>query len=145
MATLLDLAKRLEAKLERIEQNASDRAVAAAKAILQDLVYVTPVDTSTALSNWQIGLGAPSRVFLPPYVPGRRGSSYAQSAEAAFAAGVAELSRKLPGQTIYISNVTPYIGDLNRGTSRQAPAGFVERAIIVGRNAAKNDATVRKV
>lgn len=123
-------------KLDRIATNlpkaASDGAVSVATTILGDLVVVTPVDTSAALSNWQIGLGAPIDTAIDPYYPGLQGSTYTVSGQEALAAGKAKLVNKIPGQPIYISNVLPYIQRLNEGYSGQAPAGFVERAALIG-------------
>jgi hypothetical protein len=36
-------------------------------------------------------------------------------------------------ETLYLTNGTPYIEDLNRGSSRQAPARFIEKAVL-GKN-----------
>lgn len=135
--SLLALADRMEALAAKISAETSKTAVNVATAILRELVYVTPVDTSAALSNWQVGIGEPPRSELPPYYPGSKGSTRGSSAQAAFSEGVAEMARKKPGEKIYISNNSPYIRELNDGSSRQAPAGFVERAEIVGKNAAK--------
>lgn len=123
-------------KLDKIAANlpkaASDGAVSVATTILGDLVIVTPVDTSAALSNWQIGLGTPIDSPIDPYYPGIQGSTYTVSGQEALAAGKAKLVNKIPGQPIYISNVLPYIQRLNEGYSGQAPAGFVERAALIG-------------
>lgn len=137
MGNLLDLANRLEGKLNKLEQRNSDRVVQVAEAILTDLVFVTPVDTSEALSNWQVGVGERPSSRRGPYFPGKKGSTQGQSAEAALAVGLAKLRGKQPGETVYISNLTSYITDLNRGSSAQAPAGFVERAVLLGKNAVR--------
>ncbi len=50
----------------------------------------------------------------------------------------AVLATKKPGQKIYITNNLPYIRRLNDGYSKQAPAGFVERAVLIGRKMRKN-------
>lgn len=137
MGTLLDLAKSLETKLSKIEQRNSARVVKVATAILQDLVYVTPVDTSKALSNWQIGIKSPPSGVLPPYTPGARGSTRSASASEAIAEGIQRLSTKLPGETVYISNLTPYIGELDKGSSAQFAGGFKARARLIGSKVAR--------
>lgn len=82
----------------------------------------TPVDTGWARANWQpsIGKRAEAAVGSPDSVTG-----------AAQSAGLsALLAWKLSsGAKIYITNNVPYIGRLNRGSSQQAPAGFVQAAI----------------
>lgn len=137
MTGLLQLAKRLEKTAAGLDKQASDVAVKAATAILKDLVTVTPVDTSQALSNWQIGLGEAPSGKLPPYSPGLGGSTADKSAAAAIRAGIAILQKKKPGVTIFITNNLPYIRRLNDGYSKQAPAGFVERSALIGRKIAE--------
>jgi len=112
---------------------ASDIAVESTKAMLKELVEITPVDTSTALSNWQVNLGSPATNELPAAVPGSLGSTRRASANETIADGFDELQYKKPGQSIFLSNLTPYIGDLNDGTSRQFAGGFIPRALIVFR------------
>jgi hypothetical protein len=131
--TLTDLANSLEKRAAKLEDEASRLAVRTAETVLGDLVNVTPVDTSQALSNWQIGVGAPVDASIAPYFPGEKGSTQSSSAASALAEGQAALKLKKPGQPIYISNVLRYIGRLNEGSSSQAPAGFVERAVLLGK------------
>jgi len=135
--TLLDLANSLEQRAAKLDSEACRVAVSTAETILGDLVYKTPVDTSQALSNWQVSLGSPIDNKIPPYFPGEGGSSRNSSAQAALEAGRNILKQKRPGVTIYISNVLPYIRRLNDGYSKQAPAGFVERAVLIGRKMVK--------
>jgi len=47
------------------------------------------------------------------------------------------LSSSGRAESVHISNDAPYIGRLNAGSSSQAPAGFVQRAIADGIRAAK--------
>lgn len=137
MATLLDLAETLERRAKALKQEASDAAVSTAVVMLTDLVNNTPVDTSRALSNWQIRLGSPVQNAIEPYFYGIRGSTQEQSAANALSVGKLVLQGKLPGQDIVISNVLPYIKRLNDGHSKQVPTGWVERAILLGRNFVK--------
>ena len=138
MGTFLSLAERLEAKAKKIEDDVNKKVQAVALGIITDLAYVTPVDTSTALSNWQISFDvAPSPIPLPPHFPGDFGDTARQSAQETIALAKRELSLRTPGREVYISNVAPYIVRLNGGSSRQEPAGFVERAILIGRNIAR--------
>ncbi len=135
--TLLDLANSLERRVAKLDEEASKAAVKVALTIIGDLVYVTPVDTSQALSNWQASLNSPVDSKIPPHFPGQQGSTQKASASAALEAARSVLSGKKPGDKIYISNVLPYIRRLNDGYSAQAPAGFVERAVLVGRKHAR--------
>lgn len=135
--TLLDLAKSLERRSDRIEKEANKLSIRVAKTIVEDLTISTPVDTSKALSNWQIGLrDAPKAPddALEAFYPGKRGSTKRSSAIATIRAAKRVLAGKKPGEVIYISNVLPYIRRLNYGHSQQAPAGFVERSVLIGKN-----------
>ena len=128
MATLVDLAKKMETLNKRVQATASQAATEAAIDVLTYLSQNTPVDTTKAVSNWQVRLGRPliNGGIIEPY--------YFRAPEASrktmVEVGEFILSLKKPGQTIYISNVVPYIGLLNRGRSKQCPQGqFVEAAV----------------
>lgn len=138
--TLLDLSKDMKAVAGKLKKEASRAAVEAATAIIYDLAYKTPVDTSQAISNWQVGLGSPvpSSKELPPHYEGEHGSTYTMSASETIDIAKSKLQRKRPGVSIFISNVLPYIRRLNDGYSKQEPAGMVERAAAIGRNVVKN-------
>lgn len=138
MATLAGLADRLRKEAKEIEQSASDAAVQVALTVLGELTVRTPVDTSKASSNWQVRTNSPVDNEIDAYFIGKSGSTAQSSVDAAYLAGVEQLSSKKPGETIYISNVTKYIEYLNDGSSYQAPAGFVERAVMVGNEKAKS-------
>lgn len=130
---LLGLADRLERKAKSIEKSASQTAVDTALAIVGDLAYKTPVDTSEALSNWIVTLDSPATQRISPHYPGEGGSTQRASAAETINNAKAVLKNKKPGQTIFITNNAPYIRKLNDGSSAQAPAGFVERAALLGR------------
>jgi hypothetical protein len=97
-----------------------------------DLIAHTPVDITTAASNWQTSLNAPALFDLPAIYPGSRGSTAAASRSAALAHVLRGMTDKRPGEKIYLSNLTPYIIDLNNGSSKQEPPGFFERGFLVG-------------
>lgn len=131
--SLLELADSLEHKAVAIEKSASKTAIDAALAIVGDLVYKTPVDTSKALSNWVATLESPAKESIMPHFPGIQGSTRNASAAETLNQAKAVLKKKKPGQIIFITNNLPYIVRLNEGYSAQAPAGFVERAVLIGR------------
>lgn len=85
------------------------------------VVRTTPVDTGWARANWVPSIGVP--VTEPIGTP-------EQLNEAAAQAGIVQVAqwRFIQGPA-YISNNVPYIVFLNAGSSRQAPSGFVERAV----------------
>ncbi len=92
--------------------------------ITANLVQSTPVDTGFARANWipKIGLShfgvAGSRTGV---------TTGAQTA------GIARVATyKLANGKVFITNNVDYIGKLNEGTSKQAPAFFVQSAIARG-------------
>lgn len=133
MASLLDLAKRCERWRKQIPEEANRIKKEVATAVATDLIVVTPVDESTALSNWQVGINAPVTFPLPAIVPGHKGSTENQSTTEAIAHADRVIKDVDPGEKTYVSNVLDYIGPLNDGSSSQEPAGFVERAVLLGR------------
>ena len=112
---------------------ASELTKSVVRVIHKDLVTVTPVDESTALSNWQVATQQPLFLFLPAYEVGSHGSTKEESAQLAILQAEQALDNKQPGDTVYITNAAPYIRRLNDGYSKQEPAGFVERAKLLGR------------
>ena len=130
---LLDLAKSLEAKVKTIDKISSDKAIAVADRIINVLAWSTPVDTTRAVSNWLVSLKEPNYNQIAPYHPGSFGHTHYASATEMIASGRRALQNKKPGEPIYITNNVFYIRDLNSGTSRQAPAGFVEAAVLIAR------------
>lgn len=140
---LLALAKFIEGKADKVKDVAHELKQEAATAMLVHLVRETPVDTSQALSNWQIGNGVPVIAEIPPYVRGLRGSTAGASQDAAIAEGKERIARSKPGEPIYLSNLLPYIRRLNNGWSKQHPGGFVQSAMMIGRELIRTVRLVR--
>jgi hypothetical protein len=134
MATLLDLSDRMRATAKAIPINVNALKQKVISTILNDLVYVTPVDTSNALSKWKVSIGPVTDSTFSPYYLGAHGSTRDQSAQEAIADAQPIIDGLVPGQAAYIGNAAPYIRRLNDdGYSPQEPAGFVERATLLGR------------
>jgi len=90
--------------------------------------YGTPVDTGWARTNWVPGIGTP-----PTGTAGSREAAEAGILDTSMQQrGLAEVAAayKLNQGSIFISNNVPYIVLLNEGSSAQAPAGFVQNAIM---------------
>ena len=80
----------------------------------------TPVDTGWARANWLVNVGTPflAAIGSPDAVPPT-------------GTGVGSIAAyKLGMGKVFISNNVPYITRLNEGWSKQAPAGFVQAAIL---------------
>ena len=131
--SLIDLASSLNKKANEIVKAASDLAVGTAFTIVGDLAIKTPVDTSKAISNWQTDLNKAPANTIAPHYPGSDGSTFSASAGETLLKAKIVLRNKKPGTDIYITNNLPYIKKLNEGSSKQEPAGFAERAILLGR------------
>ena len=118
-----------------------DIALATRRVALQAFVGIvqkTPVDTGRARSNWGINVGAPApppsnaiteeesarRNREQEEIAGESVTAKAVSAAEASSAGI-------DGKDIvHITNNLPYVPLLNQGTSKQAPAGFVEATLV---------------
>lgn len=125
----------MRAKADAVETSGHRLAVIGGRAAVETLVYITPVDTSEHLSNWQVMIGNPAADNLPPYYPGSLGSTRGASAQQTIQEANAELAFKKPGQVYYISNLGPAIVKLDNGWSSQFPGGFVPRALLSFRTA----------
>lgn len=130
---LLDLAKRFEALPTKVGEAAVALKREIVIAIVTDLAYKTPVDTSQALSNWDVSTGQPITAKHGPHVPGIAGSTQSTSAAETVAQAIAAAALFRTNETSYIANNQPYIRRLNDGYSAQAPAGFAQRAVLIGR------------
>lgn len=147
MKTLLELATEMDKLAAELPERVNTIKKEVAESILQDLSQETPADTGEAISNWQTTLDAPVSESIPPHVPSLRGKmirgvwthsvdpaiTRAANAPITVDVGKAVIANAKPGQSIWITSVIPYIKRLNDGWSEQAPAGFVDRALILGR------------
>jgi hypothetical protein len=124
------LAKRMGQLAKKVERNADKAVRDTVNAIAPVLVYATPVQTSRARANWQGSINAPITTVLygKPDKPPTVDSGATMGITSLKAAAVAYR----PGSTVYMVNNVPYIGKLNRGSSAQAPAGFVLLAVLTG-------------
>jgi len=122
--------RRMEVRADEIVDGVNRVVRATALVIDQAVVFSTPVDKGVARSNWRVGIGAAPTGTIPAYSPGDElGVGETANAQAAIAQGSTVIGSRRPGQDIFIANNLPYIQPLNDGSSRQAPAGFVETAV----------------
>lgn len=132
MSTLRQFAARMRNYSSKLSQPVNELAKDVALTIVHDLIHVTPVDTGAAVSNWIVQLNSPVGMPIRAYAIGMFGSTYSENISAALDAAQQVIATKQPGDRIFISNCVDYIEDLNNGSSRQAPANFVERAVMLG-------------
>ena len=132
MASLKQLAARMNRAADNLESVGKQVRDSTANFLVKTLIERTPVDTSRALSNWRVTTGA-IMPYIPPLSAGQGGSTQAASAAMAISAAAAAIQAASPSQVLVIFNSVPYIRRLNDGYSAQAPAGFVEAAILLAR------------
>ena len=98
---------------------------------MQTLTSATPVDTGFARAGWTPSLGSPvvdrldrpsDRVDAQSQASQRRAQNQARAQQIAS-------TYKLSQGRVFINNPVPYVTFLNEGSSAQAPAKFIERAI----------------
>lgn len=145
MATLKQFASNMRQMAARIERRAGEIQRLLALDVLRGVVLGTPVGNNQiwlepdkapvgyvggrARANWFVGIG---------YAPGEVSEEIDASGGVAISGGTAIIADATPSSTIHIVNNLPYIIPLNNGHSRQAPEGFVERAVAQASDAAKN-------
>jgi hypothetical protein len=106
-----------------VGENSSRLVRKVALSIDSTVVHGTPVDTGRARANWFAELGAPHKGTTEQVSP---------SGAEAIAAAAVVIDQYKSGQTIHLTNNLAYITRLNDGWSAQAPAGFVQTAILNG-------------
>lgn len=125
-------SKRIQRIATNVGENATKLVRKVALSVDTTVVMATPVDTGRARSNWQVNIGGPAKGTIEAYSPGAEGSTGGANARIALALGAATIASYKAGETIHLTNNLPYIGALNDGHSAQAPAGFVETAVLDG-------------
>lgn len=109
-----------------------------AKKLVFRLIYETPVDTSQALSNWQVSLVFPTSLSRKAYKEGEAGSTKDASAARAYMAAQKLIKQSKPRIDVIATNNLPYIHKLNAGGSKQQPSAFyIERIVAQVNNEAQ--------
>lgn len=87
---------------------------------LTGVVLATPVDKGRARGGWTVEIGSETA---------GDSATLDKTGSGTISAGSAKITSAKPFEPISISNNVPYIGILNGGSSKQAPAQFVELAV----------------
>ena len=120
---LSTLERRLDRVAERLTDGVQEMVGAVIEEIGNEVVSATPVLTGFARANWRPSLNAP---ITDPV-------SFLDHSGAATISRIVTVARRWKvGDTAFIVNHAPYIGELNAGSSPQAPAGFVKDATARG-------------
>lgn len=94
-----------------------------------EIIQTTPVDTGRAKQNWFLDINNIELKIVEPTPASKTRDGVLEAS--------GEVARYKITDTVYISNNLPYIQRLNDGYSAQAPALFVEGAIQVAVEKAK--------
>lgn len=89
----------------------------------------TPVDTSKAVTNWQVSIGVPNTKEIPGKVPSVKGSLAKQARDIAASIGVTKLKTLQYMQTAFIANGVPYIGLLENGGPKHRANNMTSKAM----------------
>lgn len=108
----------------------------------------TPVDTGRARWGWNCSIKAPV-MDIPAEAPdgwvgkSHKGGKAFYKLDSKRARETFTVSAVTGEETLYVTNAVPYIGKLNEGWSRQAPARFVELAFDYAFNKLEKFISVR--
>lgn len=137
MAKLPEFAKRIRIRARYVTKNSDQLVRDVTKAVVEELVWGTPVLTGRARSNWRTLLYPSDNIlFWPPSdVPGEgKPVTPEEGAQRALEEAQETISAYTGGRrSIRIVNNVPYIVELNKGSSTQAPPLFVEMAVAAGK------------
>jgi len=141
MATPAKFALDMNLRAKEVERSVNRIVELAGREIAKEVIALTPVDTSLAISNWTGALGSPASGTRAAVSPGEFGSTADASGAATQAAVWSAILNRRTGQDLWISNNLPYVNDLNVGNiaPRSSPAPdrapyprFAERAVLFG-------------
>lgn len=112
-------------KIEEIMLGRTEQLMKSASIeFFRQVIIVTPVDTGRARYGWYITVGDPSKV-VPDEGEYKMPDINTHS----------KFTHFTVKDKLFITNNVPYITRLNNGSSKQAPARFVENAAIRVQNA----------
>lgn len=117
----------IERAKREIMKAVNEKVIDAALQISQTVILSTPVDTGRARANWQANIGEATTSTIDELDDSGLGR-IGKNTQIILQKG------DDPTQEVHITNNLSYIGKLNEGSSKQAEAGFVERAVESARD-----------
>lgn len=142
--TMRGFKKRITEIAVGVEQNANATVRKTVITVASAVALRTPVDTGRARANWRTNIGGPLVAPVTTFPAGKKGSTGAAAAGQVINDATSKMEGyKRGGVPVYISNNLPYIDRLNKGHSKQAPAGFIDAAVMAGLNAIRKARLVK--
>lgn len=129
MGGFSDLSKSLRQQAKNIENNSSLLVRRCSSVVIEELAIRTPIDSGKAISNWILTLNSKTIAVIESHNFGVFGSTFPSVSKTTIGRALNTLKGYKAGDTVYIQNNTEYIDDLNKGTSKQAPSGFVQASL----------------
>lgn len=142
--TMRGFSKRIREIALGVEKNSNTMVRKVVITVASAVALRTPVDTGRARANWRTNIGGPLVAPVSSFPEGKKGSTGAAAAGQAINDATNKMAGyKQGGVPVYLSNNLIYIDRLNKGHSRQAPAGFIESAINAGLTAIRKSRLVK--
>jgi len=121
-----NFSQRLRQISSNILVNAVELQKDIAQQVLSEVAASTPIDTGRAMSNWKASSGSPDTEFMPEaFTPGDKGTTRSQNFAQVLHENDPKIAQHKQG-LLFISNNTPYIGELN---AEHTPL-FVQAAVM---------------
>jgi len=134
---LTEFAKRMHLRGEQVALSSRALVRRIGVTMATEVINATPIKTGRAQLNWQVSQGAPARTYLQPSAG--PASTHRTALQRATARALRYNARR---GALYLVNNAPYIDELDKkGTSSQAPANFVRRAVIRAQRVVKKHHT----
>jgi hypothetical protein len=144
MTTMRGFSNRIKEIATGVEKNTDVMMRKTVITVASAVALRTPVATGRARANWRTNIGGPLTSQVTTFPAGTNGSTGAAAAGQAINDATTKMAGySKSGVPIYISNNLPYIDRLNKGHSKQAPAAFIESAIMAGIKAIKKARLVK--
>ena len=124
MSNLRVFAKKMRQRGQVLEERSGKLLGDTLTGIAEGLIPHTPIDTGRARRNWQANESSPLTTYL------EAPSSPSDGEKEAITNARLVASKLKSGGAAHLTNNAPYIVELNRGSSTQAPGMFVQMEVL---------------
>lgn len=123
MGSLSQFAANMRRKANNLEPAVAKALADLAISVVSDVAPNTPYKTGQAQSNWIVSIGQ-----MNPFY--KANADHNGGWQESVSEAIQALANYKGDSDIHITNNVSYIAELNRGSSRQAPALFVQAAVL---------------